>query len=430
MGLFSSNRISSIAVDESAEEVLEVQEENAAPSNDASTDQSATDNQSDAEAKDQNDNSSKEVVKEPTVESAEEVDTEDDSDEEFEDIEIDADVEDMLDGEDYDIDENYFDSVTISEGFNDILSSCININENDKNMFEALIELDFVSLCKEHTLGIEKTLEESAPANDAKKENIEKNTTKVLVGMENTVLQAGAVLAKKANTILASDTKILNKFVKSISEENALEGFAGLNIAFPTKESAHYIDKAADIRSIQKIVSEAFDNILVAENKEAVDCEVNIVREKFDKESDDFTNDIEKAMKVAEGWLPSIDDINFMDKFANESLVVDAIANGTKNILSELSDIEIDATSAINLIEGSDELSVYKANKIYNIASAAAKVTGKKFQVFNDLTIREMASIRKAILGCGAYASNKAITEETLNSICESSDAHVFDYFE
>ena len=78
-----------------------------------------------------------------------------------------------------------------------------------------------------------------------------------------------------------------------------------------------------------------------------------------------------------------------------------------------------------------------KMDAVYRATSAACRLALKKFNVYSDLEVREIAAYRRAIICCGRYALklSKGIREsvelqEMLNySAGESSDAYVFDKF-
>ena len=416
MSLFSSNRISSIAISEENNDMI-----------------SSTNNQQNNDQEEVKDPETNQVIKEPNVESSAPVKESDEEDvEDGEEVTIDPDVEDML--SDSDFEESSLYNVDISEEFSSILDTCININENDKELFDRMIEMDFITLCREHT-GIQ-DINEFMADNDAKKANLAKNINKCFVAMEASITQLGAINANKIKSFIESEKALYDKYKKVLTTEN-LKGFTNeAKIAFPNINSSFNIDEEVNIKSIAEIMKEAIDGLNISLNKEEVDIVMTAVRERFDKESDKFIGNISESISVDENWIPDDSDIDFIDKYMNENIAHNAIASATDCIIKDLSSINDTIQETIESYDESTELNTYKVNKLYNLASSVNKVAGKKFQVYNDLIVREMANIRKAIIVCGSYANktvngkDTTINEAVLENVCDSSDTYVFEYFE
>lgn len=407
MGLFSSNRINSISP---------IMREN------------AVDGPTDDSRENENKTPEGEVVKEPTVEAVTPADSDEMNDEA---PDIDDDVAAMVDDE---YEESALANVELDDSFNSIVESCININEIDSEILNKLVELDFVTICREHTLGIEEAVAMTNKDNVKKINNLKTDVDKVFVGMESSISQLAKRTTDSMKELFESDTAV-KKFAKVMNEAN-LEGFGEGVISFPSKEAGHNLDKAANLRSLQKIIVKGFNDISEATTRDEVNAASNVVKEALDKESDVFMNCISEAMKPNTEWKPNATDIGLMEEFISSNISAKAVENGYNSIINDMKIAHEYAMNAIESCTENTELDTYKVNKIYNLASCFNKIAGKKYQVFNDLIVREMADIRKAILVCGPYASKKAtgkstsLDEAVISMVCDASDTYVFDKFD
>lgn len=407
MGLFSSNRINSLSP---------VMRENAVngPTDDSKENENKT--------------PEGEVVKEPTVEAAAPADSDEMNDEA---PTIDDDVAAMVDDE---YEESALASVELDDQFNSIVESCININEMDSDILSKLVELDFVTICREHTLGLEEAVAMTNKDNVKKISNLRTDVDKVFVGMESSVSQLAKRTVDSMKELFESDNAV-KKFANVMTEEN-LEGFGEGVISFPSKESGHNLDKAANLRSLQKIMVKGFNDISEANTRDEVNIASHAVKEALEAEGDVFMNCIAEAMKPNTEWKPNATDIGLMEEFISSNISTKAIENGYNSIMTDMKIAHEYAMKAVDSCNEDTELDVYKANRIYNLASSFNKIAGKKYQVFNDLVVREMADIRKAVLVCGPYASKKAagkdtsIDEAVLSMVCDASDTYIFDKFD
>jgi len=419
MGLFSNNRISSIAAIQESEDETQVDttakndggdfgEENALPEDDSSVKESAPDVSADND----------ETVKEEAEPADDEVDAP---------VDIDDDVMSMMDDEDnydYDLEENYV----------GIIESCMNIHENDQNVFNALIGLDFMSVCKEHTLNEAGTSKEG---NNQKCDKLNTNVEKVCVGAKKAMEQSVGRTTVKIEKLLEKDKRLNDKYAAVLKDSKNLEGFTGIkNFVFPNAETVKSTVSAADLSTISTAASKAISGIKKATDKAGVESVMKSFAADIDELGSKFKEDIHKAMKSNEVWTPSSQDLKVMRSYIGGKLGKRAMGDVYKKANSAMDKVEKEAKAAVSACCSGDEFGAYKAVKIYNVASAAAKILLKKLKVVTDLSVREIAAMRKAIIVCGNYAIKKSkgknanVNEETIMDFCESSDQYVFDHFD
>ncbi|MBR6289293.1 MAG: hypothetical protein IKR19_08160 [Acholeplasmatales bacterium] len=352
--------------------------------------------------------------------------------------EIDDDVLAMLGDEEdepsVDIDEavNDLDSISIEESFSGLLESSINITALSDKFDTALIESEFLSVSREKELaaiGEEVSLTEQKEENEKKSTASKEHINKVIAGAKSSIEQAAAKLATKAEALLKSDKAIYDKYLPYIDKKH-LEGFPGIkNFAFPNAKTS-IAAKAVSISDISKAAISAANKIKSAKSKEDIDkavAEFNTFATEANKK---FLDSVSKSLEKSENWIPGSTEIGFIKKFAEGNITKKSIAVNMASAkkLLETTGNKIIAT-AIEL--GGTEFGAYSEKKLIEIANKLSKYSTQRFKAYKDLTVREIAAVRKAVIICGKYGMKKSsVNESVIENICESSDIHVFEYFE
>lgn len=329
---------------------------------------------------------------------------------------------------------------TFDPEFGDVLEAAIQLHENDKRMFDALIECDFISAVNESVMLEAEAEEANAAADEKKKGKIGETIEKIYTAVIEFIKKAAANVIYKITDLVKADKKLYELYKPVLTMDN-LKDFTGIaDFAFPkamiNKESLKDVDAA-------KQFSVEFNNqAMKAETKEDIDSffeefakKLSETEEKFKSMSGDGTYFEERQEK----WVPSEDWQlkKMLNVLSSASDTIGEIKNHAAQVMGVLKGLKAQAKSAtkVNKKEAG-EVEVYKLNKIYKASSATCSLFSKEFKVYTSLAMRQIAACRKAAILCGRYALKKskgeAATEEkaaqesmVMWAIGESSDMYV-----
>lgn len=330
----------------------------------------------------------------------------------------------------------YFESVDANNEFTGLIETCIQIHENDNNVFNSLLELDFITSMNEQMLMMESTGESEA-SNAAKKQNIINQIDKVISGTREAVKQQGNKLSKTAGKMLKSDSGKYNKYIDAI-KKNGIEGFSGINnFTFPSREIAKIIDQIPNLDKLIQFVNRATSGIEEANDMDGITSNVDELKLSIDSLTDDYIQAVKKALPKSGTWNPTSQDITVLINYTKGVAITNSVVETTKAVISDLDKIENICKQTISKIVANDERAVLKIESIYRCASAAAKLAAKKYNAYYGITVREIASYRRALLSCGRYALKKngsveesVEVQEMMNYVLgESSDLYIFEKF-
>ena len=352
--------------------------------------------------------------------------------------EIDDDVLAMLGDEEdepsIDLDEAMedLDSIVVEDSFLGLLESSINITNLSNRFDNALLEAEFLSVAREKELaaiGETVSLNEQEEENKKKSGAAKEHAEKVVTGAKSSIEQTAAKLAAKVEGLLKSDKAIYDKYLPYIDKKH-LEGFPGIkNFAFPDAKSS-LAARAVSIADICKAATTCASKVKSAKTKEAIDKAVSEFNDTAAKLNTEFLANVDKVMSKHDNWTPGNTEIGFIKKFASSDISKKSIA---ANLAVAKKMLEAAGNKVIaTVIEvGGQELGAYKEKKLCEVASKLSKFSSHRFNAYKDLTVREIAAVRKAIIICGKYGMKKSsVNESVIENLCESSDLYVFDLFE
>lgn len=344
---------------------------------------------------------------------------------------IDNDVNAMFDDDE---DEDFLENVEINENFSNLIETSTQILENDRSVFENLLESNFVTSMNESMLLEGESSEDS---NKEKKQKILTQINKIITGAKEASKQSGAKLYSEFGKIIKSDNN-LTKYINAINKAD-FSDFAGIsNFCFPNDAIAKAIDEVEDLSDIVKCIYRANQNIIKAGSNQDIDELIDEFELCMDSINDDYMEATKRATAKQENWKPSKKDITLMKCFAKGDTVKKAITSSSNNADKCIDKIKKSCVRATETISNNvGELQVVKMNAVYRCASNACRLILKKIKSFQDLEIREIAAYRRAIITCGKYAINinngikESAEEQDINNIIigESSDMYIFERF-
>lgn len=322
-----------------------------------------------------------------------------------------------------------------SELFTSLAETAIQISENDANLFDVMIELDFVSSMK-HSLGSVNEEYENG-ANDAKKASIKKNINKVCNATVEAIKSAG-VHADKSTDKVFKNIKY-DEYSKVLKDAKS-EDFKNLSttVYIPSAEADKLVESVADMSDIVKMFKKCSDGIKNGKTIDDVDDATNDCIDDFKAVKSNFKD---TAKKVSANNIA----VN-INKEAIAKIVSKASGNSIKRACAYTTTKAIDEINKISKIalacveatdKDSSEFAVYKINLLYIFVSKAVKLVLRKYNMYLNLVAREAASYRKAFVICGKYAARvqKNVSEsvddiELSNMIfAEASDLFVFETY-
>lgn len=329
----------------------------------------------------------------------------------------------------------YFDGIEKVNEFSNLIETNIQVLENDNNVFNSLLELDFVTSMNEAMMLEDAGSEDS---NTAKKKNILEQINKICVGVKEALKQSGKSLKETSKAMISNDKKNFTTYLNAINK-NGLDGFQGIkNFTFPSREVADNIDSVVDCEEINKAFESFCKSIVGCKSKDDIDLTVEQLNTTLDKIKDEYMGLVKEALPKGSTWNPTDSDIKLLSEFVKGTAVTNSISDATFNAVDSVKSMEKDAKEAIhNIMVETGELNVYKMDSVYRAVSNTTRLVNKKFQAFRDLEVREIAAFRKAIFVCGKYAAKveKGVKEsveiqEMWNTVVgESSDTYVFSKF-
>lgn len=354
-----------------------------------------------------------------------------------EEFKIDDDIESMFDDEDDGDYESYdLECVSINENFSNLIESSIQLIENEKVVFESLLEQDFITSMNESMLY--EDAEEFEKKNNEKKEKIIAQINKVIAGTKEANKQSSAKIYTEFGRIIKSDSKNMDKYLKLISKTD-FKDFVGIsNFCFPNDSIANAIDDVEDLAPILKALNKACNKILSADSKEDIDTIYDEFNLSIESIKDDLNESIKKATEKQSNWKPSKKDITLMKCFAKGDIVKEAISKSCNKADNCIYRFKKSMQKYIQEISSqSGEIQVLKMDTVYRCTSLSCRIILNKIQAFQNLEIKEIAAYRRAILTCGKYAAdlskgvNESVEMQEYNNriIGESSDLYIYERF-
>lgn len=311
-----------------------------------------------------------------------------------------------------------------------LMEACIEICECDQNMFETLIEFDFMSENNLRTM----TESEAVALNEASDKGKISAIIEKIKGVIDKVIAAiksgAAKVIDKISEIIRADKHIIKKYDSTLTLEN-LSGFKGIkDFKLPKPyltEAKNIVTTFSDLRnSLKDIESVSVDDLSSIESNT----------------DNDFRSDIAKLVDNAfndkrDSFIPSNPEIN-------------QIKNGMKNTKSIIGTIKKSSAKTINELKrikgliksgkkDADGENAAQFKKTYDVVSKYSKNILKGTSEFINVLKKQLSAYRKAYIICGRYAYNKSKekkgeaaeknenTNEAVNfAITEASDLFVF----
>lgn len=311
-----------------------------------------------------------------------------------------------------------------------LMEACIEICECDQNMFETLIEFDFMSENNLRTM----TESEAVALNEASDKGKISAIIEKIKGVIDKVIAAikseAAKVIDKISEIIRADKHIIKKYDSTLTLEN-LSGFKGIkDFKLPKPyltEAKNIVTTFSDLRnSLKDIESVSVDDLSGIESNT----------------DNDFRSDIAKLVDNAfndkrDSFIPSNPEIN-------------QIKNGMKNTKSIISTIKKSSAKTINELKrikgliksgkkDADGENAAQFKKTYDVVSKYSKNILKGTSEFINVLKKQLSAYRKAYIICGRYAYNKSKekkgeaaeknenTNEAVDfAITEASDLFVF----
>ena len=326
---------------------------------------------------------------------------------------------------------SFLNSLDESESYSGLLSTNIEILENDLNIFNNIIELDFISSMNEMMM-LDQSINEAT--NEDKVEKLINNCEKVSIAAKKTIETAAL---KKHKKIVKFYEKNANKFetaTKVLNTKN-LEGFSGIkNFELQDEAFKNALAGLSTPTYIIRIYGDALKKIVNSFDKTEI---TNIYKNYASVEKktiksyiNDLTNRVVRKPKNV--WVPANGDIASMIKFAKKDTCSANISSISSKYSDALAAVLKSSKDAIEKCkkQSQTEIVAVKANFIYRITSIAVRYIISMFNCYCDTMIRKIANYRKAIVVCSSYATKKSsVNEAMLYALAESSDAYTFEFF-
>lgn len=328
------------------------------------------------------------------------------------------------------IEENYdFENHEISESC-DIMEAVIGILENDKNMFDSLLELDFISVQNEHTLLESEAAALNEAADESKISKIGQKIKELWDFVIGKIKDAIANAMKKIKEIFDFDGKMISSYSEVIKKAN-YSTYPGIpNFSLPNTNKIITQDILNNYL-FNKDITKAYQDISSAADRDTVD---NILAKyKEDKRSkDDIYEEMHKS-----AFYPKMDE--WKPKAKTD---YDEIINGVKNaksIHANLKDAGNRCLAAAKAKKNSikedrkaakgQELEVYKMTAQYKLASKEAQDITMVINCAIKIAAEQAKAYRKALLSIGHFATKQlkggSLDEATMFILGESSDEYV-----
>lgn len=299
----------------------------------------------------------------------------------------------------------------------------------------------FISFINESENDVENNTEESKlSAIEEKKSSMVKSFRNHIQDNINTIKRVSARANDEAINMVVDDRKTFKGFVSALRVRKNLEGFIGIkDFAFPGDKFAAAVDTVINSTDIVLNIHRKYMNfIMEATSVEAMKNYYKSYCNEIMVSVDDRNDTVlHNNLKVkAERWQPTMKDTSNMLRFINNpSTITCSIADGCKHTVVNLSKLAANSNSIFARVNGSSDLDIVRLNYLYRCTSFANRKIGTIFTQFKDLTIREIAGYRKAIMITGKYAKetsekrNRSVKEWAVleNNMSTSSDLYVYE---
>lgn len=330
----------------------------------------------------------------------------------------------------------------VDPSFGSVMETVMMMHENDKNMFDSLIECDFISATNENVMNEADAEAANDAGNETKKNKILEKIKEIIAAAGRAMKQAAQNIISKLLDIVKADAKLVGTYEKTLTMAN-LDGFSGIaNFRFP--KAAVTADSLKNVKLASEFTSDFNTAVQKAEERDIIDNawktfedKVQNAEEEIKKLGEDDTYFNAKE----DSWKPTSDtQIKAMlNSTKNANDTIKEIKNHAATVLAELKKIENAAKSAMKSGKKgkAGETEVYKLTKMYNAASKTVRLFSKEFSAYTNIAVRQVAAYRKATIICGRYALKKSkgeatneATEAIFNAaLAESSDTYVFECF-
>lgn len=279
------------------------------------------------------------------------------------------------------------------------MEAAIQIHENDAKMFDSLIECDFISANDYMSVN------EAVTVNQAKKNKIKEKIHAIFESIKNFIQKAASNLIAKIIDLVKSDKKIYESYKDVLTVDN-LTNFGGIkDFAYPAAASGNEL--MGNFRNVT-------DKFATAARKAESKAEIDNAYEVFNSEAVRLIKQLDAEVsfgfneKVA-NWKPNYAQITEMlGVVKNASSIIKGIKKHTAYIIGELKKLQSESKGIVNSKNKNSEEEVYIAKKIYDVASASAKLFSKEFNAYSRMVSKQIAAFRKATIICGRAAAKQA----------------------
>ena len=319
----------------------------------------------------------------------------------------------------------------IKENSTGVMTSVSNIIENDNNLFSRLLEADFIDVCEKLTL---KESVNDADIEKKKYDVIRHEINKLYEDTISSIAYESKKFVEKLQSFLESEQKTFDKYMVYMNT-GLLESFKPIGkISFPDEVKANVTDSILDLSGLSDIFNEAIKEI-----NDANDDMVNIVENyymRIVKDKDNIKEKIDSIVETSE-WHPDAKSVEFIRSFNDPSIFINNIKESTNTLIENIKTFNEDSYndfSSTNVFSKhiTEDNSV-KNYCIYEMSSAILKEVLNRVNIYNDLIIREVADVRKALIVYGRFAMDESKGIETkdsiIKSISESSDIYTYNKF-
>jgi hypothetical protein len=298
-----------------------------------------------------------------------------------------------------------------------LMEAVIQLHENDKKMFDSLIECDFISATNDLVMEAEEAEKENKAGNDTKIKTIGQKISDVLSAISKAIQKAAANFIAKITDLVKADKKIYETY-KDVITIDALKDFKGIaDFSFPKEMITSESIKSAENSS--KFTAEFNSKVAKAEDREVIDSAYKEFEEKVKKEEESYNKLKEESFqdkvdfwKPTEQWQIK----KMLESVSSASKTIKDIKTVATASIKALKLIQSDAKKAqfsFASKKGAEEIEVYKMKKLYDVASQNAKLHSKEFNTYTNVAAKQIAACRKAVILCGRYAKKGSKAEET-----------------
>lgn len=312
-----------------------------------------------------------------------------------------------------------------------LLESMINITETNNKLFENIINYDMLNACRNNTLnesGIDKNIERD------KQNMIINNTNALYSAVSSSIAEEVDVFKEKLQNFFEKDKDTFYKY-SSFNEASWNDIFDPICIAFPTEYRHNITESIANIDNLAMLFTEAVESIYSADEDNILDISEEY-KNRLTKLKESTLNVVEEVVEKEE-WTPTNEDLDFIHQFANPSDFIDNISESAKYMIESINymkDNIFNDNYSTNVFSNVNNMDTMKYYYINDLSTEFLKEALNRFNIYKDLVIREVANARKAMIVYGRSVIDNINERSTMDniivdSICESSDIYVFDNF-